>query len=301
MADPHFQLINQDSLSSTSGFRLLDLHQDQDLIIKLLVASDINQDDITLDAPALKCYQPTDQDQPLGSWKNRKHRMMWHMVQPLALLYPRIQLRPDEMYDFCVNGYIGHGGSLSNEHTQAIAPVRLRKNRPDLERFFRHPVLIPLFEKTPALGFRFSPAEFRHARNASWIKFISSAMPLRDEIAMHLFTCACMFDVTRLANLKDDRGHTNQIPYFLARDLLAAFDTLLVKIETSLTDDQYDTQGDRLQTICDIVNTLLTDTSTHRMIIKLFPTQVNVVMALIQQYIVRDISSRLDQAILDTK
>ena len=242
-----------------------------------------------LPAPIDKCYQPT----------NPRHKNSWAMLHPIVLLTPKNPIRPNEMYDFCVNGYLGHGSCLADELTNPISPYQLRIIRPQLEEFFSIARLQELFSHVPCLGLRFSSDNFVQAQKIVWAKFeVSLTNILGDAVQAQIFLAELFFEIDRLVSIDNLNENTIQIPYLLSRELSAEIGLLLTDLEHRLQNpNDFDMQSTRYEFIRQSLITWLDKTKTLRWILRYYGTYQETVKIMLVQRLVMIFVKHLNQSI----
>jgi hypothetical protein len=254
-----------DQDQNSTGYRMVPLYDDADVEISMLIASEHGQEYISLPAPAHKCYQSGTE---IPSWQNQRRSTLWAMIQPLVFVIPKTPIRPGEMYDFCVRGYLAHGGNISDEYTNSVSPIKLRRERPELEAFFEHPALQSLFASCASIGLHHPHEKFNSRRIFSHSLLTQKVKDWTDDLALHLFTTECFYRVNALINMSGDSHRQQQLPHFLSRDIKDGIRLVLNSI-AEISDEDFDIPGHRRAGIVSAVKNLVINGRTINMVRRL--------------------------------
>ena len=230
-----------DILRDPVGFEIIDLHEDDAMQVRALVGSTRmgNLEEMPGD-PDFKCYVPG----PAGPMA----RVVWKAAAPLIWLTPKKPVYAGEAYDFSLRSPMHNGSCLSDEKNQPVSPLELKKRHPELSHFFQLPSLKNLVDQSPNLGLKFNLEQFAAARNQAWQTFrMRMDRRFNDPTEAYIVAGDCSFRYLRLIDF--EHRHITWSPDFLQRDLLDGASILLADIGSSMSDDQFDQEGSRYQTI----------------------------------------------------
>ena len=289
MIDPQQLLF--DIIEDPAGFELIDLHEDENMQVRSLVTSTRDSDITQLPSGDTKCYQPTQQ--------NKQHRVIWKVATPFIWLIPKKQVYAGETYDFSLHGYVHNGFCISDEKNQRVSPIALRSRRPDLSEFFSIPALQNLFDMSPNLGLRFGPDKFLQARERAWISFrLRTEHRLNDHVRAFAFAGECCYKLLRIVDLKPS-AHIDETPWFLHRDIIDGIGVLISDIDSSLSHEKFDEQGERYRIIAQVTRGWLAERRTMKIIRRMDPAQADMASAALVQMFTDALTRDLDKSILE--
>jgi hypothetical protein len=218
------------------------------------------------------------------------------MVQPLVFVIPKTPIRPGEMYDFCVRGYLAHGGNISDEHTNSVSPIKLRRERPELEAFFEHPALQTLFASCASIGLHHCPEKFNSRRIFSHSLLTQKVNDWTDDLSLRLFSTDCFYRIGALVDMAGDTHKQQQLHHFLSRDIKDGSQMILNSI-ADISDEDFDVPGYRRAGIVSAVKNLVTTGRTINMVRRLDSTVEVVITTALVMMISDYIVSMVDHSI----
>jgi hypothetical protein len=291
--DLKLSVTHLDTSTQEPGYRMVPLYDDADVEITMLIQSEHGQEYIVIPAPESKCYQSGSK---IPSWQAQRKKVVWATVQPLVFVNPKRPVRPGEMYDFCVRGYLAHGGNIADENTTPVSPIQLRRERPELEAFFQHPALQPLFESCPCIGLHHIPEQFSFRRILASTLFKQKIIDWCDDVSMHLYTIDCFYRISSLVNMSGDYHRQQQLPHFLSRDIKDGIEFVMQAIE-NMSDEDFDIQGRRRAHISCAVLALIKSSRAMKMVKRLDPRVENTIESTLTLMTVDTICTMLDHCI----
>lgn len=291
--DLKLSVTHLDQSQHSTGYRMVPLHDDADLEISVLIASEPGQEYISIPGPQHKCYQSGTE---IPSWQTHRRDIVWGMVQPLVFVVPKTPVRPGEMYDFCVRGHLAHGGNISDEYTNSVAPIKLRRERPELEAFFVHPALQSLFTSCASIGLHHIPEKYNSRRIFAYSLLTQKVNDWISDLSLHLFTADCFYRLSAMIVMSGDSHRQQQLPHFLSRDIKDGIGQVLDKI-ADISDEEFDVPGYRRARVTAAVKDLIVNGRTVNMIRRLDPLAEVVATTMLVHKTAEHINAMIDHSI----
>lgn len=281
-----------DIIQDPAGFEIIELHEDEYMKVRALVGSTRMGDveDMPGD-PEFKCYHEA---------ANRKSsRLVWKIAAPLVWIVPTDRRHDGELYDFSLRGWAHNGSCMSDERNQPISPIQFRLQRPDLAHFFELRQIRNMISQSPNLGLRHGPDTFAAARAQAWQRFTQRMNHVMGDPSEALILAGdCAF---RYLRSRDQLGRgLDKSTDFLHRDILDGHTILLADIEHSMTDDQFDQEGDRYRIISSVTQRWLQERRCVRFLSRNDPRVAELAAVTIVDLITERMSELLDVAILES-
>jgi hypothetical protein len=277
----------------STGFQLRTLHQDSDMMVQQLVVSDTPQVVPDLPIGPEKCYHAVP--------GRTSHLMTWAMIQPITFLNPQRRDHDGQAWDFGVNAYLAHGNCVTDEMNVPVAPIELRRARPDLELFWRLPDLVPQMSQVPVLGLAFGPSQWEAAAQDTMQGFRQRCeQQALDHFGMHHW-CECVFmDMDVCGMIDGGPNAVGKLRKFLARDMIDHSSSLSTAACAALL-PVLDLQAERHRVMAQVARSWLENSGIMRMANKLSPGSAVLLLYVLTRDIMVKYMRLLDAAIMETK
>jgi hypothetical protein len=187
---------------------------------------------------------------------------------------------------------------MSDEKNQAISPLSLRQQHPELADFFLLSALQTLISQSPNLGLRFGVEHYAQARLAVWNRFrMRMDRMMSDPTEAFILGGECSYRYLRLVELTG--RNIGASPDFLQRDMLDGHSILLADLEHSMTDDEFDQEGERYRIIGQTVSSWLGQRRCMKFISRENPDSAVLAQLVITQVITEKMMEELDFSIME--